>query len=59
MAVLYGICAVIWMLRSILDLIDHTYEDSIIIFVLNALCAVIWTVGFILYLRRYLASKKQ
>lgn len=59
MAVLYGICAVIWMLRSILDLIDRTYEDSIIIFVLNALCAVIWTVGFILYLRRYLASKKQ
>ena len=59
MAVLYGICAVIWMLRSILDLINRTYEDSIVIFILNALCAVIWTAGAVLYLRRYLSSKKK
>ena len=59
MAILYGICAVIWTLRCVLDLINHTYESSTVIFIMNVLCAVTWTVGFILSLRRYLSSKKQ
>ncbi len=51
--VLYGLCAVIWTLRAILEIAYQTYNDSVFWFVMNMLCAVIWIVAFIVNLKRY------
>ena len=55
--ILYGVSAVIWTIRSILDFVMQAYNDSLFLVVLNVLCAVVWIAGFIIHLRRYRSHK--
>lgn len=54
---LFGACAVIWVIRVILEIVYQTYNDSGFWFVLNILCAVIWIVAFVVNLKRYHSNK--
>lgn len=54
---LYALCAVIWTIRAILEVVYKTYNDSIFWFILNLLCAVLWIVAFIVNLKRYRSNK--
>ena len=38
--ILFGVCAVIWTIRAILEVAYQTYNDSVFWFILNVLCAV-------------------
>lgn len=51
--ILEGICAVIWTVRAILEIIFRTYRSSVFWFVLNLLCAVLWIVSFLVNFKRY------
>ena len=57
--ILYGLCAVIWTVRVVLEVVYQTYTYSIPWFILNVFCAIIWTVGFVLNLKRYRAQKEE
>ena len=51
--ILFGLCAVIWIIRVITGVVYKEYENSLWIFITNAVCAVIWVCTFIIYLVRY------
>lgn len=55
---LLGVCAVIWSIRVILEIVYQTYTDSIFWFVLNILCAVIWIAAFVINLKRCRSHKE-
>ena len=55
--ILYGICAVIWTLRAILEIVYQTYNDSVFWFALNTLCSPLWIIAFILCLKSFLSKK--
>ena len=54
---IFGACAVIWVIRVILEVVYQTYNDSGFWFVLNILCAVIWIAAFVVNLKRYRSDK--
>ena len=56
--ILYAMCAVLWTIRAILEVLYQTYNDSMFRFVLNILCAVIWIAAFIVTLKRYRSNKE-
>lgn len=56
---LVALCAIIWSIRAVLEVILQTYNDSIFWFVLNVLCAVIWVIAFFINLKRYRSSKEE
>lgn len=51
--VLYGVAAVIWIIRTILDIAYGTFEASMVLFVLNILCTGTWVAAFFVTLHRY------
>lgn len=51
--ILYGLCAVVWTLRSIVAVIYKEYEISAFPFVLSILCTAIWIAAFIKWLIAY------
>ena len=53
-----GLCAAIWTLRAILDLVHHTYATAPWTMTLNLLCAAVWTVAFVINLNRYRREKQ-
>jgi hypothetical protein len=55
--ILYAFCAVIWTIRTILEVADETYNDSAFWFVMNILCAVLCIRAFIVNLKRYRSDK--
>ena len=57
--ILYGMCAVIWTIRVILDVVNHTVYVPGFSFVLNVLCAVLWIACFVVNLKRYLSNKEE
>ena len=57
--ILYGICAVLWTVRDILEIVFKTYNDSVFWFVLNMLCAALWIDFFIVNLKRYRSNKDE
>ena len=57
--ILYGICAVLWTVRDILEIVFKTYNDSGFWFVMNILCAVLWIAAFIVNLKRYRSNKDE
>ena len=57
--ILYALCAVIWTIRAILEVVYETYDYSIFLFVLNILCAILWIVAFIVNLKRYRSNKDE
>ena len=56
--ILFGVCAVIWTIRAILEVAYQTYNDSVFWFILNVLCAVIWIAAFIVNLKRFRANEE-
>lgn len=57
--ILYAVCAVLWTVRAILEVIYKTYNDSVFLFVLNILCAVVWILAFVVNLKRYRSGKEK
>ncbi len=57
--ILYAVCAVLWTVRAILEVIYKTYNDSVFLFVLNILCAVVWILAFVVNLKRYRFGKEK
>ena len=57
--ILFGVCAVIWTIRAVLEVVYQTYNDSVFGFVLNVLCAVIWIAAFVINLKRYRSNKDE
>ena len=51
--ILFGLCAVVWTVRAVLDIVYQTYTNSIALFALNIICAVIWIAAFFIKLRNY------
>ena len=54
--ILYGICALMWTVKVIVDIVEivsKTYDNSFFLFVLHIFCAVIWIYIFIVYLKNY------
>ena len=56
---LYGACAVIWIIKVIGDLVNQTIYVPGSRFVLNVICAVVWIACFIVNLKRYLSNQKE
>ena len=56
--ILFGMCAVIWTIRAILEVAHQTYNYSVFGFVVNVLCAVIWIALFVVTLKRYRANQE-
>lgn len=57
--ILFGICAVIWTFRAILEVFYQTYRISVFWFVLNILCALVWIGAFIVNLKKYRSHQDQ
>lgn len=55
--VLFGICAVIWAVRVIIELVSGTYSDSLVLFCMNVLCTILWIICFFVNLKRYRSGK--
>lgn len=51
--ILCALCAVLYLIKAVLDVIYQTYNHSVFSFVLNILCVPIWVAIFILNLKRY------
>lgn len=56
--IIYALCAAVWSIRAVLEVVYQTYKDSIFWFVLNILCAVIWIAAFIKSLMKYRSGKE-
>ncbi len=56
MVILCALCAVVWSVSAIFEVIYQTYNYSLFRFVLNILCALIWIAAFIVNLKRYRSS---
>ena len=50
------ICAVVWNINLFVDL-TYGYTNSIS-FVLHMICAIVWNICAVIWVRRYLKSKK-
>ena len=57
--ILYGICAVIWTVRAIVEIVYQTYQDSVLMFVLSMLCALMWLGAFLASLKKYRANQEE
>jgi hypothetical protein len=57
--ILYAICAVIWTIRVILEVVSGTYSDSDFWFVMNVLCALVWIGAFLVNLKRYRSDQAE
>lgn len=51
--VLDGICAVLWIARTIIGIATKEYQENTVFFILNAACAVLWIAAFIRWLMVY------
>ena len=57
--VLCGICAALYWLTVVINLIGQYYQDSPLSFCLNVLCAVIWSLAFFRMRRNSLKDKDE
>lgn len=57
--ILFGLCAVLWSIRAVLEVIHKTYADSVFWFCLNVFCAILWIVCFFVNLKRYRSEKDE
>ena len=56
---LYGACAVLWIIKVISDIVNQTIYAPGSGFVLNVICAIMWVVCFIVNLKRYLSNQEE
>ena len=57
--ILYGLCAVIWSVRAILDVVYQAYSDSLFWCCMNSACAILWIVSFFVTFKRYRSTKDE
>ena len=57
--ILYGICAVIWTVKVIVEIVFKTYNYSVFSLVLSIFCALIWICSFFILLIRYRSNKDE
>lgn len=51
--ILYGVCALLWTVRAILEVVYQTYTDSVFWFALTVFCAAAWIAAFTAQMKRY------
>lgn len=49
--VIYGACALIWTILTLMKIPGYMQDNSIILLILNAVCAVLWIIAFMLRYR--------
>ena len=54
-----GACAVIWVIKVILDVVNETIYDPSYWIVVNILCAALWIACFVVNLKRYLSDQNE
>lgn len=59
LVILYGMCAVVWTVKVILEVANHTNIVPGFWIVLDVLCAVLWIANFVVNLKRYLSNKEE
>jgi len=55
--ILFGVCAVIWTVRAVVDVFNQIYNESIFLFMLDWLCALLWVAAFVGILRKYRSAQ--
>ncbi|MBE6971598.1 MAG: hypothetical protein E7446_05710 [Ruminococcaceae bacterium] len=50
---LYGVCAVIWTVIVVMDVVNGAYKEDMVMFALKAICIPAWIVVFFTTLKRY------
>lgn len=55
--ILYGLCAVIWILRVAFGVVNKEYDYDSIFFILNVLTALIWIAAFVRWALKYHSEK--
>lgn len=56
--ILFGVCAVIWTARAVVDVFNQIYNESVFLFMLDWLCALLWVAAFIGWLKKYRSKQK-
>lgn len=56
--VIYGACALIWTILTLMNLPRYIQGNSILFLILNAVCAVLWIVVFVLRYRELRRSQQ-
>lgn len=56
--VIYGACALIWTILTLMKLPRYIQGNSILLLILNAVCAVLWIVVFVLRYRELRRSQQ-
>ncbi len=57
--ILYVLCAVIWSVRLVLEILDHSYRGSEFRIGMDVLCVGLWIVAAIVQYRRYRTEKEK
>ena len=55
--ILYGLCAVAWIIREIFGVVHKEYDFNSVPFVLNVLIALIWIAAFVRWTLKYRSGK--
>ena len=55
--ILFGLCAVIWSIKAVYEIINTPYPTTPTLLTLDVICAVCWIVAFIVQIIRYKKEK--
>lgn len=55
----FGLCAIIWTVRAVFDIINTAYTTTPILLVLDVVNVICWIVAFIVQLKKYMKFKKK
>ena len=57
--ILFGLCAVIWSIKAVYEIINTPYPTTPTLLTLDVVCAICWIVAFIVSIKRYLSNKDE
>ena len=57
--VLFGLCAVIWSVKAIYEVINTPYSTTPTLLTLDMVCALCWIVAFAVSIKRYRSNKDE
>ncbi len=57
--ILYGLCAVVWVLRVVFGVVNKEYDYDSVFFILNVLTALIWIAAFVRWMLKYRSGKDE
>lgn len=57
--ILFGLCAVIWSVKAIYEIINTPYPTIPTLLTLDAVCAMCWIVAFVVSIKRYRSNRDE